>query len=348
MAVVRTGTQWLLLIAFLVLLFAAPQYLDNHWLRIVNLMAITVIGATGLNILVGYCGQLSIGHAGFVAVGSYTTVILATRLGFPYLTAMVCSGIVAGLVGMVFGIPSLRVKGFYLAISTIAAQFIIIWVIMHWLPVTNGINGLTMPPASIGGLVFRSESNQFYLIMVITIISVCLAKNIVRTRTGRAFIAIRDRDIAAELIGINVFKYKLVSFAISSFYAGVAGGLWCYYMTIINPEAFQLSISIDYVAMIIVGGMGTLFGSVYGAIFVVLLPEAIQRLMEVLQPVLHMEYTFAAFKQIVFGVIIVIFLVFEPKGLSEIFSRLGNRISNRKRKEAIQNGSLPGSRNTKE
>jgi branched-chain amino acid transport system permease protein len=259
--------------------------------------------------------------------------ILSTRVGLPLWINLPAAGLVTTFVGILVGTPSLRLKGFYLAMATLAAEFLLEYVFKNWESMTHGIQGLFITPPQIFGIPLNNDRVFYFLSVSLAILAVTGSRNLFRTNVGRAFIAIRDRDIAAELIGIDVFKYKLVSFAISSFYAGVAGGLWCYYMTIINPEAFQLSISIDYVAMIIVGGMGTLWGSVYGAAFVVLLPEAIQRIMEVLQPVLHMEYTFAAFKQIVFGFIIVVFLIFEPKGLSEIFSRLGNKISNSRRTE---------------
>jgi len=336
----------LFLAVFILFPFSLFQY-TKYILFLVNMTAIGVIGALGLNILTGYTGLISLGQAGFMGVGAYTVAILSTKVGLPMWINLPAAGIITTLVGIIVGTPSLRLKGFYLAMSTLAAEFLLEYVFKNWESMTHGVQGLFITPPQVFGVHINNDRVFYFLSVSLAVLGVIGARNLFRTNVGRAFIAIRDRDIAAELIGINVFKYKLVSFAISSFYAGVAGGLWCYYMTIINPEAFQLSISIDYVAMIIVGGMGTLFGSVYGAIFVVLLPEVIQRLMEVLQPVLHMEYTFAAFKQIVFGVIIVIFLVFEPKGLAEIFSRLGSRISNRKRKEAIQSESLPGSDHSK-
>ena len=188
------------------------------------------------------------------------------------------------------------------------------------------MQGIFITPPQIFGLHINNDRVFYFLVVRLAVLSVIGTRNLFRTNVGRAFIAIRDRDIAADLIGINVLKYKLYSFAISSFYAGLAGGLWAYYMTIINPEAFQLTTSIDYIAMIIVGGMGTFLGPVYGAVFVVLLPEAIQRMMEILQPILHIDYTFVAFKQIVFGLFIVVFLIFEPKGLAEIVSRLYKRL----------------------
>jgi branched-chain amino acid transport system permease protein len=330
------GKQWpyylISLGIFLIFPFSLFQY-TKYILFLVNMTAIGVIGALGLNILTGYTGLISLGQAGFMGVGAYTVAILSTRAGLPLWINLPAAGVITTCVGIMVGTPSLRLKGFYLAMATLAAEFLLEYVFKNWESMTQGVQGLFIIPPQIMGIYLNDDRVFYFLSVTLAILGVIGTRNLFRTNVGRAFIAIRDRDLAAELIGIDVFKYKLVSFAISSFYAGVAGGLWCYYMTIINPEAFQLSISIDYVAMIIVGGMGTLGGSVYGAVFVVLLPEAIQRILEVLQPVLHMEYTFAAIKQIIFGFIIVIFLVFEPKGLSEIFSRLGNKISNLRRKE---------------
>jgi branched-chain amino acid transport system permease protein len=332
----RGEKQWLYDLIFLGILLIFPfslfQY-TKYILFLVNMTAIGVIGALGLNILTGYTGLISLGQAGFMGVGAYTVAILSSRLGLPIWINLPAAGLVATIVGVMVGTPSLRLKGFYLAMATLAAEFLLEYVFKNWESMTQGVQGIFITPPQVMGIYLNNDRVFYFLSVTLAILGVIGTRNLFRTNVGRVFIAIRDRDLAAELIGIDVFKYKLVSFAISSFYAGVAGGLWCYYMTIINPEAFQLSISIDYIAMIIVGGMGTLGGSVYGAAFVVLLPEAIQRILEVLQPVLHMEYTFAAFKQIIFGFIIIIFLVFEPKGLSEIFSRLGKKISNLKRKE---------------
>ena len=220
----RTRTHWALLIGFLVILFTVPLYFSNYWLGVFNLIGITLIAAVGLNILVGYCGQLSIGHAGFIAVGAYTSAILTNRFEMPFLVGLISAGLVSGLVGIIFGLPSVRVKGFYLAITTIAAQFIIIWVINHW-GYTGGFNGITVPYASIGGLVFRSESSQFYLIIIIAVLCVFFAKNMARTKVGRAFIAIRDNDLAAEVMGVNLLYYKLLAFFIGCFFAGIAGSL---------------------------------------------------------------------------------------------------------------------------
>jgi branched-chain amino acid transport system permease protein len=318
MAVVRTGTHWALFIGLMVLLFTAPLYLNNYWLSVSNIIGITVIAAVGLNILVGYCGQLSIGHAGFIAVGAYTSAILTHRFEMPFLVGLISAGVVAGLVGLFFGLPSVRVKGFYLAITTIAAQFIIIWVINHW-GLTGGFEGISVPLASIGGLVFRSESSQFYLIIVIAVLCVLLAKNLTRTKVGRAFVAVRDNDLAAEVMGVNLLYYKLLAFFIGCFFAGIAGGLYAHYTGSLNAEQFSFPESILYIGMIIIGGLGTNLGPILGVVFI----RILQRLLSG-ELVPFLENTFTMFPAgfasgvapMLFGLIIVLFLILEPRGIA--------------------------------
>ena len=198
MAIFRTRTHWVLLLVFLSFLFTSPLFFSDRILTIFTIIGITIISVLGLNILTGYCGQISIGHAGFMAVGGYTSAILTAKLGWPFWTALPAAGLMAGVIGLIFGLPSLKIKGFYLIMATIAAQFIIIWVILQLYDVTGGADGLAVPRPVIGGLVFKSKASYFYLVMVLTCLATYLAKNIVRTRVGRAFIAIRDNDLAAD------------------------------------------------------------------------------------------------------------------------------------------------------
>jgi branched-chain amino acid transport system permease protein len=318
MAIVRTKTQWGLLAAFLILLFTAPLYLDNYWLGIANLIGITVIAATGLNILVGYCGQLSIGHVGFMAVGAYTSAILSNKLGAPFPLALIASGLMAGAVGIIFGIPSVRVKGFYLAITSIAAQFIIIWVINHWTSLTGGFNGISVPYASIGGLVFNTQGKQYFLIIVIAVLCVFFAKNLARTRVGRAFIAIRDNDLAAEVMGINLFYYKLLAFFIGCFLAGIAGSLLAHWTGSISTDNFSFMNSILYVGMIIIGGLGTTLGPILGVVLIQLLDVGVTKMTPALQTSFpSMPSGFATgIAPMLFGLVIILFLIFEPRGLA--------------------------------
>lgn len=317
MSIIRTKTQWVLFICFLILLFACPFYLGKYWLGVVNLIGITLVAATGLNILTGYCGQLSIGHAGFMAVGAYTSAILTNRLELPFLAGLVCAGIIAGLVGIIFGMPSVRVKGFYLAITTIAAQFIIIYIINHW-GMTGGFIGIDVPYASIGGLVFKSETSQFYLIMVVVVIVIFFAKNIARTKVGRAFIAVRDNDLAAEVMGVNLFYYKLLAFFIGCFLAGIAGSLMAHWVGFMTAEHFSLAESILYVGMIIIGGLGTTLGPIFGVVIIRLLQQVLMvQLVPFLENTLPLPAGFASgVSPMLFGLIIILFLLFEPRGLA--------------------------------
>lgn len=322
MAVLRTKTHWGLFAVLLILVFTAPLYLRRSSLSVANLIGITIIAATGLNILVGYCGQLSIGHVGFMAAGAYTTAVLTGKLGLPFLVALVSAGLVAGLIGLIFGLPSVRVKGFYLAITTIAAQFIIIWVINHWGGVTGGFVGINVPPASIGGLVFRTEASQFYLIMVITALCIFFAKNIARGRVGRAFVAIRDNDLAAEVMGINLMYYKLLAFFIGCFLAGIAGALFAHWVGFMNAEDFTLTDSVLYIGMVIIGGLGTTLGPILGVIVIRLLQQGVIYISPVLEsafPSLPAGFTIGI-GPMVFGLVIILFLIFEPRGLAHRWS----------------------------
>jgi len=318
MAIVRTKTQWTLLLGFLAFLFTLPLYMSGYWMGVFNSIGITLIAALGLNILVGYCGQLSIGHVGFIAVGAYTSAIFTSN-GVPFIVAIIAAGLASGLIGVIFGLPSVRVKGFYLAITTIAAQFIIIWVISHW-NITGGYNGISVPYASLLGFEFKSRTSQFFLVMVIAVMGVFFAKNIVRTKLGRAFIAIRDNDLAAEVMGVNLLYYKLLAFFIGCFFAGIAGSLMAHTTYTLFPEQFNFTDSILYIGMIIIGGLGTTLGPILGVVFIILLKNAL--LPNYLVPFLEKTFTglpagFASgVAPMVFGLILVLFLVIEPRGLA--------------------------------
>ena len=317
MAIFRTKTHWAWLFLLFVLLLTAPLYWGNYWLSVANLIGISIIAATGLSILTGYCGQLSIGHTGFIAVGAYTSAVLTNRLELPFLAGLISAGLMAGFVGLIFGIPSVRVKGFYLAISTIAAQFIIIWVINHWAGVTGGFTGISVPPASIGGISLITQTSQFYLIMVIAVIVIYFARNLARTRVGRAFIAIRDNDLAAEVMGINLFRYKLLAFFIGCFLAGIAGSLLAHWIGFMNAENFSMMDSILYIGMIIIGGLGTTVGPILGVIFIRLLQVGITFVSPILESSFALPAGFTTgIGPMLFGLAIILFLMLEPRGLA--------------------------------
>jgi branched-chain amino acid transport system permease protein len=312
---------WLgLLILFLLFL---PLVADAYVMYVANLIGFAIIGAVGLNILTGFTGQISLGHAAFVGVGGYTAAILMTKLNFSFWLALPCAGFVAAGAGLIIGIPSLRVKGLYLCMATLAAQFIFEFIFIHWESMTHGIRGINIPAPTLGGFALDTEKRFYYLTLVVVVLAVTFARNLIRSKVGRAFVAIRDRDLAAEIMGISLFRYKLTAFAISSFYAGVAGALWVSFMRIVTPEHFPFHLSIQYLAMVIVGGMGSILGSIFGAIFMVLTPEVLNVLSTTLSKMVPaIGQLFIPMKTVVFGALIVFFLIFEPLGLAEIWRRI--------------------------
>jgi branched-chain amino acid transport system permease protein len=317
MAIIRTKTQWGILAAFLILLFTFPLFLSDTLLTIVTVIGITVISVHGLNILTGYCGQISMGHAAFMAVGGYTSGVLCTKLGWSFFAALPCAALTAGLVGLIFGLPSLKIKGFYLIMATVAAQFIIIWVILQLYNITGGPNGLPVPRPEIGGFVLQSKASYFYLVIVLAILATFLAKNLVRTRVGRAFIAIRDNDLAAEVMGINVFGYKLIAFFIGCVFAGVAGSLLVHFITYAFPAQFPFLDSVWYLGMLIAGGMGSVSGAIFGAIALKLLDYVVTLAGPAASDIFPALSgpAGAAIGLFIRGLVIILFLIFEPRGL---------------------------------
>ena len=314
--------------AFAVLfLLIIPLTLHEYYLSIANLVWISVIGALGLNILVGYTGQVSIGHGAFMSVGAYTAANFVTRLDSPWPINLLAGGLMAALVGAIVGIPSLRIKGLYLAIATLAGQLIIEWTINHVTFISGGVQAsVEVPRPRLGPYVMASQHAMYYFLLFFVVLAIVGTMNLMRSRVGRAFIAIRDQDIAAEIIGINIFRYKLLAFAISSFYAGVTGVLYTYYLGIANYEQFQIGVSIDYLAMIIIGGLGSVLGSIFGAAFVTLLPIVIRYAMEAFGGVFLEQQTvlnlIPNLRLMMFGALIIFFLIVEPEGLNRLWRNI--------------------------
>jgi branched-chain amino acid transport system permease protein len=315
MGILRTRSHWITLFAFLILLFACPLFCSDRVLTILTIIGITIISVLGLAILNGYCGQISIGHAGFMAVGAYTSGVLCAKLDWSFWAALPCAALAAGLVGLVFGLPSLKIKGFYLVMATIAAQFIIVWSILQLRSITGGSDGLAVPRPSIGSFVFRSKSSYFYLVMIVTCLGTFLAQNITRTRAGRAFVAIRDNDLAAEVMGINLWAYKLMAFFIGCVYAGVAGSLLVHYVAYATLDQFPFMNSVWYLGMLIVGGMGNITGAIMGVVFLKVLDELVIIFGPILSTVVAAQAA-ASLSLIMRGLVIMIFLIFEPRGLA--------------------------------
>jgi branched-chain amino acid transport system permease protein len=321
--------RWTVAAIAALLLLVLPLALHESYLSIINLVSIAVVGALGLNILVGYTGQISIGHGAFMSVGAYTAANFAVRLGFPFWLSLPLGGLMAAAVGTVVGIPSLRIKGLYLAITTLAGQLIIEWTINHVTWISGGVQAsIEVPRPTLFGFVIDTNHEMYLFLLFFVALALVGTMNLVRSRIGRAFIAIRDHDIAAEIIGINIFRYKLLAFAVSSFYAGVAGVLYTYYLGIANYEQFQIVTSIDYLAMIIIGGLGSVLGSIFGAIFVTLLPILIRNGMETFGGLFFSPGAvlniIPNLRLILFGVLIILFLVVEPEGLNRLWRNIRN------------------------
>jgi len=321
--------RWTVAVVAVLFFVVLPLTLHEYYLSVANIVWIAVIGALGLNILVGYTGQVSIGHGAFMSVGAYTAANLANRLGSPWPVNLLAGGLMAALIGAIVGIPSLRIKGLYLAIATLAGQLIIEWTINHVTFISGGVQAsIEVARPKLGSMVLSSQRDMYYFLLVFVVLAIVGTMNLMRSRVGRAFIAIRDQDIAAEIIGINIFRYKLLAFAISSFYAGVTGVLYTYFLGIANYEQFQINVSIDYLAMIIIGGLGSVLGSILGAAFVTLLPIVIRLSMEAFgglflapQTVLNL---IPNLRLMLFGALIIFFLIVEPEGLNRLWRNIRN------------------------
>ena len=318
-------------VAAIVVLFAAivPLSLHEYYISVINLALIAIVGALGLNILVGYTGQISVWHAAFMSVGAYTAANLAVHFHLPFWVTLPAGGLMAALIGAIVGIPSLRIKGLYLAIATLAGQLIIEWIINHTPAISGGAQAsIEVPRPMFMGHQLKTQGQLYYFLLFFAALATLATLNLVRSRIGRAFVAIRDQDIAAEIIGINIFRYKLLAFAISSFYAGVCGVLYTYYFGIANYEAFQIGVSIDYLAMIIIGGLGSVLGTIFGAIFVTMLPIVIRLAMEPLGGLFfdagELSSIIASSRLVIFGCLIIFFLVVEPEGLNRLWRNIRN------------------------
>lgn len=338
----RTRTDKIISNGLFVLLLLVPlltvegpfglNLVPQTWIGLMIRIAIFVIAVQGLNLLVGYTGQISLGHAAFVAVGGYTAAVLVRQLGFSFWAALPAAALVTGVVGLIFGLPSLRVKGFYLAMATLAAQFIIPWLLRYPLtPWTNGSRPLEVPHPTLGPLSFASENAMFYIVVPLSVFLMLAARNIIRTRFGRALISVRDNDLAAEQLGINVFSYKLQAFFVSALYAGIAGALLAFHDNSLSLDKFSLGLSIEFLAMLVIGGAGFPLGPLFGVSFVILLTQDIipNRLLPLFGSILPSLLPFidpvnitSSLSPLLFGLILVIFLILAPRGLAyrwEIF-----------------------------
>lgn len=309
------------LLLVLVALAAVPLVVTPHWLTVANQIGIAAIGAIGLNILVGSTGQISLGQGGFLAVGAYTSALLAVHAGLPFPLDVGCAMLATAVVGTLFGLPALRLKGLYLAVATLASQQIILWVVTHWDAVTGGTAAVVVPPTELLGVPIAGDRAWYWLILALAAAAALAAANLMRSGLGRAFVAIRDHDVAAAVVGVDPFRYKLLAFYVSSAFVGLAGALTARYNLIVTWERFTLDVSILYLAMIIVGGLGSVAGAIYGAAFMIGLPATIEELSRNLPGLAFLQGELPAIQGLVFGLTIVGFLVFEPRGLAHVWQR---------------------------
>ena len=289
-----------------------------------NLILINLIAAIGLQILVGFTGLLSLGQAAFMGVGAYTSALLITKFGCPFVLSILAAGVLAAFFGLMVGIPSLRIKGFYLMVATLAFQIVIEYIIVHWESLTRGNRGIEMPSPSFFGISLEKHQAYFLFLLLLVMVLMWGARNLTRSKIGRALIAIRDNDVSAEIIGIAIFPYKLLSFALAAFYAGVAGALHASLLRSTVPDNYALIQSIVLLAMVLIGGLGRLLGTVFGVIFITLIPVLLDLVVSYLAEVYDPNVTMllGPLKEFIFGGLIILFIIFEPEGLVGVWIRI--------------------------
>ncbi len=315
----------------IVLLALFTMGANDYAILIASKMGLLLIAVVGINVLTGYTGLVSLGHGAFVAIGAYAVTIFNNVFTgtlsagiMPFLSVPFAVALAAGI-GIVVGLPSLRVKGLYLAVTTLSANFIVIFLIEQevFAPWTGGMVGLTTNVPNILGWELDTKREMFGLIAVVGLATILMAQNLIRTRVGRAFIAIRDRDYSAEILGISLLRYKLTSFAISAAFCGLSGALFAFFYARILPEQFELNLSLELVAALIIGGMGRTMGPVFGVIIIVMVPEVIKITFGAITgDAAGMAQLRAPLQEIAFGLLLVVFLLKEPLGINQITDRL--------------------------
>lgn len=319
-----------MILLFLALFVGIPLVADSYWLSVCNQVGYTILGALGVQLLIGYCGQVTLGHAAFLAVGAYTSTLLILEFPWPaflldwglaYPASLLIAAIAAGLWCILFGLPSAKVKGFYLILTTMAAQFITVdFIITQYVSQIGGRGqAFSLPPGTIkvGPWVIDSDLKVYFMMIVLVILCVTIVVNLLRSRVGRAWVAIRDNDISAEVMGIHVVKYKLMAFFVAGFIGGLAGAFWISNLTAISPEHFPWFWSLWLVGVVLIGGVGSIHGTIFGSIFMVVVMELLQLAIMPLAdsyPKLLMDFLFI--KEAAFGLAICAFMIFEPYGLS--------------------------------
>jgi len=292
-----------------VLLLFLPLATNSYTQYVVNLVLIYVILGIGLNFLLGYAGQFAFANAALMGIGAYTTALLSYRLGISFWICLPLSGIVAAVIGSLGALPAMRMKDVYLGLVTLAFAELIIWVLIHWKSVTLGTDGVSVRAPELFGWRVRGDKNVFYVVLLCTVVMYWLARRILESHIGRAFVSIRESEIVARCNGINVARIKTLVFAISAFYSGIAGSLYALTLGLVVPQSFGLFQLIVLFSIVVLGGMGSLFGAVIGAVVLTALPELLR--------------DFQAFQEIILGIVLVAVVVFMPQGIAGMLKRVG-------------------------
>jgi branched-chain amino acid transport system permease protein len=322
LALLRTRTERAGLAALAVVLIVLPFVASPFTLDLACQVFLAAIGALSLMLLTGYAGQISLGHAGLIAAGAFTTGILAREISAPFWITLPASAVTGIVLGFIFGLPSLRLRGLYLAVSTLALHFIVVYLGGEYETKRGFSTGIVIDPPQVGGFQLVDGRAWYFVLLVAAVASLLICINLLRSKSGRAWRAIHARETVAEALGIDVARYKLLAFVISSSMTSIAGCLFAYYRGFVSIEAFDLFLSIQYVAMIIIGGMGSLLGALLGAAFVTLFPYLIEMLLNLLPNVHALAGDIFAVNYAAFGIVMVLFLVFEPLGLVGIWRRV--------------------------
>jgi branched-chain amino acid transport system permease protein len=292
------------------LLLAAPYAIGEYLTSQLQFICIYSIVGLGLMLLVGFTGQISLGHAAFLAIGAYTEALMQAR-GVPFFVSLPCAALLSAAMGWVLGLPALRLKGIYLAIATLAFNVIVEEVLARWESLTNGNSGLNLKPIELFGMKLDGDAGFYYLCLGLAVLSILAVLNLLRSPTGRAFVAIRDSEISASCMGVNLATYKTMSFALSAALAGIAGALYAHKVTFISPEQFTLLQSIELVTIVILGGVGFVHGAVLGAAFLIVLPQ----LISLAKDYLPADVAGTGLQSVVFGLVLIVIIIFEPLGL---------------------------------
>lgn len=319
-----TRTQKYSCTVFCALLLFLPFFAKPLFVDIANQVFLAAIGAMALMLLTGFAGQISLGHAGLLAAGAFTTGILFKEFAAPIWVTLPASACIGALLGLIFGLPSLRLRGLYLAVSTLGLHFIVVYIGGEYEARRGFSTGITVDPPSLGGLTLNDGRAWYFVLLAFAAAATLFSINLLRSKTGRAWRALRANETVAEALGVNVAGHKLLAFVISSTMTSVAGCLFAYYRSFVSAEAFSLFLSIQYVAMVIIGGMGSVLGALLGAVFVVLLPYMVEWATGVLPLPASISGLVFAINHTVFGVVMVLFLLFEPQGLVGIWQHIQN------------------------